>query len=693
MNWFCQSLFVTVLLGATPAAVLAQTTSSRTPSKPNQLEEIVVYATRMSRPLADVPAAVSIIGQNAIQLGQQQLSLGESLDRVPGVLTQDQYNFAQDLRISIRGFGARANFGIRGIKILIDGIPATLPDGSGSVDAVDLGSAKSIEIIRGPSSSLYGNASGGVISITTQDPPKEPTANVRLSAGSYGFHNLQFKMGAQGDRVGYVFDASSLTYDGYRQHSRYEDDQVNGRLNFDLGHDRKLLTILNYTDQPVADDPGGVTAQQAALDPTAASAGNLRYDAGEDLTESRIGFVYTMPLGQGQQITARNYYVWRNFSNKLPFTAGGQVAFKRFFTGGGFSYSNDGMWLNRRNRLIVGVDYNDQDDHRKHFDNNLGLRGALTLDQDEHVTSSGVFAQNQLSLTPKVDLTLGLRHDQVRFDVTDYYLIDGNDSGARTLDDFSPMAGVNYSLSDRLKVYGTYSTSFDTPTTTEFNKPSGGGGFNPNINPQKARNFEVGVRGLLRDSSRYDMDIYTITVRDELIPYEVPGSPGRSYYVNAGRSKRNGFEASLVSSWTSHLQTTLSYTFSDFTFEQFIDANGNNFAGEVIPGTARNQFFGEIEYTTSKGWFAALDANYKGKQYANDANTAANAPYTLVNLRLGSRHEIGSMVLSPFLGISNALNERYNANVRLNAFGGRYFEAGPGRNYYAGVNFKFNLQQ
>jgi iron complex outermembrane receptor protein len=698
MNKIWQMLIGVALLGSLAAAAPAQTSSgpaskSGSSSKAkNPLEEITVYATRMNRPLADVPAAVSVINEKDIQQGQQQLALDESLKRVPGVFMQDRYNFAQDLRISIRGFGARANFGIRGIKILVDGIPETLPDGQGSVDAVDLGSAKEIQVIRGPSSSLYGNASGGVISITTQDPPKQPTANMRVSGGDFGFHNLQFKYGAQGDRVGYVFDASSLTYDGFRQHSKYEDDQLNGRLNFDLGHDRKLLTVLSYTDQPVSDDPGALTAQQAALDPTAASSGNLLYDAGESLTESRIGFVYTAPLGAGQQITARNYYVWRNFDNSLPFQSGGMVHFDRFFTGGGVSYTNDGIWLDRPNHLIVGVDYNNQDDHRKRHDNELGVTGALTLDQDEHVTSTGVFAEDQLSLTPKTGLTLGLRHDQVRFDVTDHYLIDGNDSGQRTLDAFSPMAGVNYSFSSRLKLYGTYSTSFETPTTTEFNKPSGGGGFNPNVDPQKARNLEVGIRGLLKSTSRYEMDLYRITVKGELVPFEVPGNPGRDYYVNAGRSNRKGFEASLLSNWTDHLQTTLSYTYSDFKFDRFVDANGNDYAGNTIPGTARDQFFGEIEYTNSKGWYAALDANYTGKQYANNANTAGNDPYTLVSLRFGSQHDLGSIVVSPFLGISNALDERYNANVRLNAFGGRYYEPGPGRNYYAGVNVRFKLQ-
>lgn len=678
-----------VLLGSLASAAGAQTASSGQ----NQLEEIVVYATRIQTTLANVPAAVSVVGEDDIQTAQQQLALDESLKRVPGLFMQDRFNFAQDLRISIRGFGSRANFGIRGIKILVDGIPETLPDGQGSVDTIDIGATSKIEVIRGPSSTLYGNASGGVISVTTEDPPEQPTADVRLSGGDYGFHKLQFKLGAQGERVGYLLNVSDMEYDGYRDHSRAENSQLSGRFNFDLGRDRKLLTVLNYTDQPVSDDPGGVTADQASLDPASARDANVLYDAGESLTQSRLGFVYTMPLSGGQQINVRNYYVWRDFANRLPFTGGGIVNFDRFFAGGGFSYSNDGVWLDRPNRLIVGVDYDDQDDHRKRFDNNLGLAGPLTFDQNENVSSQGVFLENELSLTERIALSFGLRYDQVRFDVTDHFLSDGDDSGRRTLDDLSPMLGVVVNLSDRLKVYGTYSSAFETPTTTEFNNPSGGGGFNPNLDPQTARNLEVGVRGLLaQQNSRYELSLFTIDVQDELIPFEVPGSPGRDYFVNAGSSTRNGLEASLISDIGDRFETTLSYTYSDFTFDTFVDAGGQSFGGNTIPGTARNLFFGELKYQNPKNWFVALDVNYVGKQYANNANTATNDPYTLADVRFGSEHDLGTMVISPFLGINNLLDESYNANVRINAFGGRYYEAGPGRNFYAGVNFNFDLK-
>ena len=254
-------------------------------------------------PTATLTGALLLIctsgsGTGDIQLARQQLALDESLSRVPGVFMQNRYNFAQDLRVSIRGFGARAQFGIRGIKILVDGIPETLPDGQGSVDSIDLGATSTIEVLRGPSSSLWGNASGGVISVTTENPGAEPYSEIRASAGDYGFQKLQFKTSRQGERVGYLFSLSDSDLDGYRDQSRAENTQLTGRFNIDLGEDRKLLTVLNYTDQPVSDDPGGITAVQAAADPTSARDLNVLYDAGENLEQTRVGFAYDMPIGE-----------------------------------------------------------------------------------------------------------------------------------------------------------------------------------------------------------------------------------------------------------------------------------------------------------------------------------------------------------------------------------------------------------
>ena len=680
------------LLAATALIPALASAQDNPAASVDDLEEIVVQATRMSRPLDSVPAAISVVNQAQIQLGRQQLGLDEALNRVPGVFMQNRYNFAQDLRVSIRGFGARSAFGIRGVKILVDGIPETLPDGQGQVDSIDLGAAQQIEVLRGPSSSYYGNASGGVISVTSERGPETPFANLRFSAGEYGAQKFQAKTGGQTERINYFVSFSDSQIDGYREHSETENTQLSGRLEFDLGDRGSLLAVANYTDQPVSNDPGGINIAQAQADPRSARDRNLSFDGGEALEQTRLGFVYTLPVGEGSELQVRNYYVSRDFNNRLPFFGGGAVDLQRFFAGGGISYTQQGSLGGRPNRVVVGLDYDDQDDHRRRFNNDMGVLGALSLDQDEHVTSTGLFIQDELSISENVRLSFGVRFDQVEFDVGDRFLGNGDDSGVRKLDDVSPMIGLLANLSPDVTVYGTYSTSFETPTTTEFANPSGAGGFNPLLEPQAATNLEVGLRGGVGSRTRYELAVFDIGVEDELIPYEIPSSPGRDFFANAGRSNRTGLEATLISQPTDRIGVTLSYTYADFTFADFLDDNGNDYSGNRIPGTVEQLVFAELSYRHPAGWFGALDALHVGDQFANNANSVADGAYTLSNLRLGFDANRGGATFSPFVGVNNLFDQSYNSNIRLNAFGRRYYEPGPGRNIYAGVAVNFDLR-
>ena len=267
---------------------------------------------------------------------------------------QNRYNFAQDLRISLRGFGARSSFGIRGIKILVDGIPETLPDGQGQVDSIDLGATRQIEVLRGPSSSLYGNASGGVVNVTSEGGPEIPFVDARLTVGEYDFQKFQVKAGGQTDRVNYFVSLSDSEVDGYRAHSEAKNTQLSGRFEFDLGRESTLLTLVNFTDQPISNDPGGINAAQVQADRRSARDANLNFNAGEELEQSRVGIVYTLPLGEQSVLSARSYYVSRDFGTRLPFGGGGIVDLERSFAGGGVSYTRTDTWGGKPNRLIVG---------------------------------------------------------------------------------------------------------------------------------------------------------------------------------------------------------------------------------------------------------------------------------------------------------------------------------------------------
>ena len=653
------------------------------------LGPIEITATRVEKNPADIPAAISTIGQDQIQLGTEQLGLDESLGQVPGLFILNRYNFAQDLRASIRGFGARSSFGIRGIKIIVDGIPETLPDGQGSVDGIDIGSTASISVIRGPVSSLYGNASGGVILIESEQGTAIPFAEVRSTAGDFEFNQQQLKLGGDTGGLNYLFNLSETSIDGYRDHSEFENTQLNARFESTLSASSSLLTTVHHTDQPLARDPGGITAEDAEVDPTQARAANLAFDAGEALKQTRIGLRYKTEPGEDRELSARVYHSVRDFSNKLPFQDGGMVKLDRSFSGAGLKYTVEGDLWEKQNRVLLGIDLDRQDDDRSRFDNLQGETGAQTLEQNELVTSLGVFLQNETRLNEVAELTVGVRYDEVDFDVDDRFLGDGDDSGEIDFDQFSPMAGISIKRGDDTRLYATVSTAFETPTTTEFANPSGGG-FNQSLEPQKSTNYEVGIK-TSGDRFRLEAALFHIDVENELTPFELPSQPGRTFFENAGASSRDGLELSYSRALVPQLRFTMAYTYSDFVFDRFTDANGNVFDGNRIPGIPRNLLNLGFSWFGDSGLYAKWDTTYTGEFYADNANQTSVGSSRVSNLRVGYNGIIDDWEIATFLGVNNLSDEDYNSNIRINAFGGRYFEPAPERNAYIGITLRLRF--
>lgn len=643
---------------------------------------IVVTLPRLKQPLNQVPAAISVVSRGQAQ-GTQGLGLDEWLTGIPGTFFQDRYNFAQGPRISIRGFGARANFGIRGIRVMVDGIPATLPDGQSELDGVDLNAIQRIQVLRGPSSALYGNASGGVIQITTRSAPRRPSAEVTMEGGSYGFGQADVQGGGQFGDWNDFLDTSAMRLGGYRNHSRAKTGNFHGKFRYDLGPNASLTTVVDLVNSPEAQDPGGLTAAQVREDRRQASPGNIRYDAGERVGQQQAGMVYRLSLDGSDQLRAHGFFVRRDFGNRLPFTAGGQVQFLRHFGGGGLDFTHVGSLWQRPNRVLVGAGLERQRDDRQRYDNLDGLRGALSLNQIETVDNVAGYVEDEYRPSPRWSVNLGLRHDAVSFAVDDRYLADGNQSGHRTLAQWSYSSGASYAWRRQQRVYANVATSFETPTTTEFANPGPGGGFNPNLGPQKATNYEMGLKGY-GDGYRYGLSVFHIDVRDELAPYQLPGQSGRDYYVNAASSVRNGLELGLSYDLTGALRWSGSYTYSAFRFGHFVDQYGTDYSGDAIPGIPRQQLHMELAWHTADR-FAVLELLGVGRLYADNANTATSPGYALVSLRLGLTRHAGSWELRPFLGLGNLLDTRYNQNVRINAYGGRYYEPAPGRNAYLGL--------
>lgn len=673
------------------ALLTAVSLYSQTPDtlRHDTLRTAVISATRLPASAGESALALSTLNRNILRNAQAQLSLAESLNAAPGVFTQGDANFSQDLRISIRGFGARAGFGIRGIKLLLDGIPESAPDGQGQVDNIDLAVINRVEVLRGASGGLWGNASGGVLSLETDAIPAEKGqyfAETRFAAGSFGFTQLHAKAGARWNKAGVLFSLTRQQIDGYRAQSAMQTTLANAKAAWYPDSSTTLTLLLNFTDSPLAGDPGALNAEQTAADRRAANPNNVKFNAGESLTQGRAALVFEKKWREGQSLRLRSYASGRDFENRLPFQNGGQVAFRRFFAGGGGQYE----WAARSAplRLSAGFDLDRQADQRERFQNMDGERGAQNLDQTELFAGLGFYALAQWKPLHRLTASGGLRYDAVLLLVDDHFLSDGDQSGRQWYRRASPWAGLLLRLKPGLRWYANATTNFETPTLTELsNNPAGTGGFSAGLLPQRTLSVETGLRGT---SGRLEWEcaLFRARTRDELSPYEIPGQPGRTYYRNAGRVLRQGIELSLACFPFRGLRLLGTYAYSDFKFEQYTTPAGD-FAGKRLPVLPQHSGYAELRWQHASGLFVQSGARMTGRVFADDANAAAVDRWASLNLRAGWRKHFQSMSLELFAGTDNAGDARYFNNIRPNAAAGRYYEPAAGRSWLAGVTLRF----
>lgn len=654
---------------------------------------IKVTSPRLVRDLYETPAAVSVIDTPEIREGQQRLQLDESLDTVPGLFFQNRYNFAQNLRLSTRGFGARAPFGIRGIRIQVDGIPYTLPDGQSQIDAVDLDSAQRIEVIRGPSSVQYGNASGGVIDITTARGDDQPAGTrLRQDVGSNDYYKTTAQAnGSQGATSG-IATMSWLNYNGYRDQSEVEKGLFNGRLSHEWEEGDRLTATFNALHTPKAEDPAGLTAAQVEEDRRQATPNAERLDSGQDVDQQTLGLLYETPGVGAGDLTVSTFFTRRDFAQQLPFPGPSGIAYDRQFYGISSDYQQDSEVAGRPLTWMVGADLHRQVDERRRYLVLFNGFRQLRQEETQNGTTAAVFAQGDLAITDRFNFSLGTRFDRLRLSVDDDYLQDGDDSGSRTYDELSGFAGISYRTAPRQQVYATIGTAFEAPTFTEFANPDGSGGFNPDIEPQQAINREIGMRGALGEGLSYDLALFSISVDDEILPFEIDN---RTFYENAGRTERNGVELGLEWSLSYAWRITSALTLADYTLEDFEDEQGNNADGNRLPGLPREQWVSELEWRGDGQRFAAFEWQYVGDLYAENSNQTKVSDYWLFGIRTGDTFLFGSQSLNLYGGIRNLLDEDYFSNIRINANADRpvegrgYYEPAPGRTFYAGMEWVF----
>ena len=671
----------------------AQGESSGTPS-------IVVTATRSERNSFDLPVSIDRIDADVIRDGRPMINLSETLPRVPGVVVLNRQNYSQDLQISSRGFGAHAQFGVRGIRLYADGIPATAPDGQGQTSNFDLGSAERIEVMRGPFSTLYGNASGGVIQIFTEDGPPEPTLTVTGAVGSYETSRSALKFGGQSGALNYVGDASHLETTGYRNHSAAEKDLGNAKLKFALSDDTRLNLILNSVRQP-AQDPTGLSRAQVEQNPRQVDPLVIQFNTRKDVVQSQLGTTLEHRLSASDTLRFAVYGGTRQVEQFLaiplaaqnaPTSSGAVVNLDRSYYGLDLRWSRATNLAGQPFAFTIGTDYDNQKERRRGYINNNGVAGALKRDEDDTVYSAAIYAQGEWKFMPRWSASAGLRYTEVSFNSSDFFIVpgtsNGDESGKISFKNTSPVAGLVYEVDPSLNLYGNIGKGFETPTFAELayqnnNVP----GLNFALQPSTSVNTELGAKAFLPGGQRLTFAVYHIETKNEIVVDTAAG--GRNTFKNASRTTRNGAELSWVARTLETLDLLAALSFIDARYRDDFTSGTppvSVSAGNTLPGVPRQTFYGEARWAPLGPSFStALELRYAGRIYTTDANTASAESYTVVNWRVVFEQRASDWRLSEFLRVDNLFDRNYIGSVIVGD-ANRPFEPAPRRNAIVGIN-------
>lgn len=669
-------------LGLFNGCLLAQsaTDTLRTDSLPT----VFVSASRSAQV---VPLSSTRLTEAQIRTAQPMVSLAESLPAVPGVFVMNDANYAQDLRVSIRGFGARGGFGIRGIRIFLDGIPESSPDGQAQVDNIDPAILNNIEVLRGASAGLYGNASGGIIHLRSALPTQN-NLSFRHVIGSYGLAQYRLSGALTSAQTAISGGITHVRTNAYRQQSAMRSTMANLILHHTTKHEKpwQFRLLTNYTNSPKADDPGGLTLAQDSINRRSAHPLNVQFQAGESVEQGRVALIIEKPLAERQKIAIRSWSAWRDFVNRLPFRSGGQVAFQRWAGGASlqWEYQQDSAW-----QLYAGLDLERQSDRRQRYDNNEGLRGNLSLDQLETYSNAGLFGSVRWQPLARLSLHGGLRGDLIGVGVLDQFLSDGAQSGQRSFRQFSQWLGMQFRLSDFVQIYASASSNFEIPTLIELtNNPDGTGGLAAGLGPQHTQSAEVGIRGSEKNRWRWEIAAFWAETTNELTPYEIEGQSGRTYYRNAGETRRMGLEAALYYPLTKRWLLWLNGTLARYQFT-VLEQQGNDLSGNQIPGIPASHGQVSLRYQWPSGLLVQSGLQVQGRIFADNANTVSIAPVQVLSARIGWERTRASGTWVLFAGADNLTGVRVYNNIRINAAGGRYYEAGAPGMLLAGLVLSF----
>jgi len=554
------------------AALLTLSLNQVGAQTPAAVDPVVVTATRVEQRAFDLPVAIDSVDAARIQQDQLQVNLSESLVRVPGIVVSNRWNYAQDLQVSSRGFGARANFGVRGVRLYQDGIPATMPDGQGQTGSFSLVSAQRIEVLRGPFSSLYGNASGGVISVFTEDGTDPAQAQLQFVGGSYGTSNTVGKVEGIAAGLKGVLAANHFQTDGYRDHSHASRDLVNAKLKFDLGAETTVTVIGNSLYQPEAQDPLGLTRAQWEANPRQSDPASTQFNTRKTVDQQQGGLALEHRLSEDTVVRVTGYAGQRGVRQYLALSGVGTTS-----SGGVSDLDNDFGGVDARVSkrvtvgggpllMTIGAAYDRQHQRRKGFVNNNGDLGEVRRDEDDYVADHDAYAQAQWSPLEALSLLAGVRYSDVRFSSVDHYInaSNPNDSGGVGYSHTSPVAGAVWHVNDDLNVYANWGEGFETPTFIELAYRTAGTGLNFDLQPAVSRSGEVGVKAHLGDRQRASLATFVTNTTNEIIIDTATGC--RTTYKNASKTKRRGVEAEWEATLAKGLTAYVSYTYLSAKF-------------------------------------------------------------------------------------------------------------------------------
>lgn len=664
------------------------------------LPDLEVRVTRAEEQRSRIPMAVSVLGRDAVGRAQLTSGLDESLSRLPGVVVLNRYNFSLDQRVSLRGAGSRANFGLRGIKVLIDGIPQTLPDGQSQLSNLELGLVNRVEVLTGSAGALYGNASGGVLAFSSEEPTSLWEARLRVAGGSFGTRKWQSVAGTARGSARALVSLSRFSTDGFRQHSAASAWQFAGKADVTLGTRHNLAVRVGASDAPRAENPGALTAAEYEARRDSAAGNNILRGADKEVTQQQLALRYRWRSDAGAELEATAFGLLRDLKNPLatpppPPTTSTQGTYNRIDRAvGGLRLSGSLPFRAASVRLTGGLDLQKMRDDRQNERSDGGApTGQALADQRETVTELGPFAQLHWEASDRILLLGALRYDRLSFRVKDHLLTDGVDnSGERVMESFSGSGGVSVRAADAATVYGNVSTSFETPTTTELvNTQNGTVGFNSTLGPQRTVSVEAGLRGQVGASVDYSVAGFTSRIRDAII--QVREVDGRAFFANAGKVRNRGIEAGLgVAPWEwVRLQTA--YAFADYEFSEYRIPQGattDTLDGKRLAGVPRHFFRGTL--TVSRGpVIAEVDQLTAGEVFADDKNTVRVEGWGLgvTSVRVSGRTHWGGIALEPFAAVNNVWDKKYVGSVNLNGAFGRVLEPAPGRNGYLGLELSW----